>query len=181
MNRSGQNVQPIDGVPSSDKGGEFVTRLAAMLNEALARSDRDGIPRKVIATRLGLQTRTVNTWVAPSHGTKIPSEKLLELIVSDRLMSAAARRQLLADIAQLAGCSVCDDTEEDPKPAPDQVTEICAALGQVASLVRVSSNPRGPGGKAMTAEERKELHRAIDEAVDELGQLKRATGGRGAR
>lgn len=166
-----------------EKGGEFATRLASMLNAALAKSDADGVGRKLIARKLGVEVRTVHTWAAPSHATAITSARLVEMLVRDDVLSQSARRQLLSDIATLAGFSVCDESEDDDQDLAAQVTEVTAALGKVAEEVRTSSDPRGAAGRKIAPEEAERIDDAAGEVMAQASQIRRAvrSGGAGRR
>lgn len=158
----------------SVKGSRWAEELERLLHAAFAKSELDGIGRKFIAARLRVSVRTINAWASPSHGTALTSARLVEILVRQDVLSSDARRELLGALASLAGFTVCDESEEDDKPLPVQVTEVAAAIGDVASRVRLSMSPRSPGGERMSSQEKTEIRRACDEAIAQLDQIRRA-------
>lgn len=159
----------------SVKGSRWAEELERLLHAAFARSDADGIGRKFIASRLRVSVRTVNAWASPSHGTALSSARLIELLVRQDVLSHDARRELLGSLASLAGFTVCDEGEDDEKPLPLQVVEVAAAVGDVASRVRLSLNSKSDRGERISDSEKRDIRRACDEAIAQIDQMRRCT------
>lgn len=162
------------------KSGAFSQDVVRLLESAMVAAGSERVSRKLIAIKLGVQPERLNKWIAPSHPNAIPSGTLLQLMVSDIVLPDGARRKFFGEIATMAGFVVCDDTDEDAKSFPAQITEISAAFGLVSGRVLEAMNPKSDAGGKLSATEKNDLVHAIDRAMDELQQLKSAVvkGGR---
>ncbi len=162
------------------KSGVYAKDLIRILHETFAVSERERVSRKLIAIKLNQPAGRIDQWTAPSCALSIPASSLLELIVNDTVLPDAARRKLLGLIATMAGFTVCDDTNEDAKPYPVQVTELSAALGGVGSKILAALTSASDNGKRLSAAEREEVVEAIDEVLKQAQELRTAVvkGGR---
>jgi HAMP domain-containing protein len=162
------------------KIGAYSRDVVRILHETFATADREGVSRKLIAIRWKMKPGKLDALAAPSHPQAISSSELLELACRDDILPDGARRYLVGEIARMAGFTVCDDTDEDGKSYPAQVTEISAAFGVVANRVLAAIDPRSDAGKRVSATENRELMAALDGVATEVQQLKSAVS-KGAR
>lgn len=158
------------------KVGAYSRDVVRILHETFDVAAREGVSRKLIAVRWKKKVGIVDAFTAPSHPRAINSSELLELMCEESILPDAARRHLVGEVTRMAGFTVCDDTDEDGKPYPAQVTEICAALGTVAGGVKTAMDSQSDGGKRISPSEQRALSLALDELMTQAQQLKMAVG-----
>ncbi|MBS0188322.1 MAG: hypothetical protein JSS51_09645 [Planctomycetes bacterium] len=156
------------------KNGTYSKDVIRALHRAFLRAEEEGVTRKTIAARLRVSVDRVNCWTAPSHVVSITSSAFFELVIRDDVLPAAARRELINELARLGGFTVVDGGSEDRKPFADQLAEILAPLGRVADEVRAACGKKSEAGARISGHERAAIVDAIDDVIQQATELKRS-------
>lgn len=141
--------------------GALGRELIRILRDGLHRADQDhGVTRRMVALKIGVEPRTIDAWLMPSHANVPRADVLFELLVRDDILPEPVRIAMLGRVCEQAGGSFepGPDLGYDEEDVATGALRLAEEVGDFARAVRASGDARSPGGRAVTVDEwRKQL------------------------
>jgi hypothetical protein len=152
----------------------FIDALRGALFELIDVADKYGVTRAKVASSIGVQACTIDSWKNPSTEAVIPAVQLVKLLRRD-VVPQAAKVAFVNRLLDVAGveASIIDGDVEDTSAPLVQLGEISTEMGKLAERLTKASKRDGDGGERMT---RTELQAAIEASRGvsmQLGELQR--------
>ncbi|MCC6428296.1 MAG: hypothetical protein IT435_15930 [Phycisphaerales bacterium] len=127
----------------------------AFMHELVRVIAENRLDRFRIANGLGMKPHTFTQCMAPSSPACFRMDHAIDLLVREDLLSAPARDRLAEWLLREMGRVTVDAGRADAQDAPlaQQLLELHAAGGDLASAVRTATSASSAGGQALTIDE----------------------------